>query len=458
MIDRYTQNGYVTDFLNFAVNSFRFAITTTLLLYLSMTDSLAEFNYQTLVGTDGAEIFLADPTRLLEHSNDPTGWQHTAGATLEDRQNGHFLYFSTGGDGGFEVRVTDGQLDPRETRHAGGSIVLRLRIGQTGLLLDGGYAWPDGYDTGLNDRYGSYLDVPAGDYAATITVIDRPLDSEYSFTDDDDPEGPLADYVIQLEQVADIADVPMMDAMPNLLAYESPTTSAFYPMSGFSENCSEVPKVAIRMPLENGQLPAPGGTWQSRVPLALYEYVKTEQSSDPMFGLELNEVEGYGYFGFPSNIPVIVAPNSLASTVGASISVYARSWMPDENENALPNLHGSVRCAVTITGPAPSPDELNSLDDVVDFVSIVALPLDASRSDDLVSEALGDAYAGWLKRSTRKDVRYRLAAASEIIDSRHRFTEMIRYTEPPADQLAKWIAADAVSREKALTAWLEQQY
>ena len=141
MIDRYTQNGYVTDFLNFAVNSFCFAITTTLLLNLSMTDSQAEFNYQALVGTDGAEIFLADPMRLLEHSNDPTGWQHTAGA--------------------------------------------------------------------------------------------------------------------QREQVADIADVPMMNAIPNLLAYESPTTSAFYPISGFSENCSEVPKVAIRMPLENGQLPAP---------------------------------------------------------------------------------------------------------------------------------------------------------------------------------------------------------
>ena len=433
-----------------------FTISITLLWCTTMTDSLADFNYKTLVSTDGAQIVLADPASLLEHRHDPGGWQYTAGATLKDRQNGRFLYFSTGGDGGFEVRVTDRQLDPRESKHVGTSIVLRLRVGQAGLLLDGSYAWPDESAPELNDSYGSYLDIPTGDYAATITVIDRPMDSEYRFTDIDDPEGPLVDYVIQLDKVEDFTNVPMMEAMPALIAHEGTFMSEFYPMSYFEENCGKVPMVAIRRPLENRQLPAPGGRWEGRVPLTLYQYVEADQSSDTMVGSEADSANGYGFFGFPSNLPVVVAADSLAGTVGALISIYARSHSPGEHDSIL-KLHGSVRCAVSITGTAMATDELASLDGGVDYVSINPLPLDASKSDDLVTEALINAYAGWLERSTRHDVRYRKAAVSEIVDSRHRFAEIIRYIEPPADQLAKWIAANTDSRDKALTSWLERQ-
>ena len=42
------------------------------------------------------------------------------------------------------------------------------------------------------------------------------------------------------------------------------------------------------------------------------------------------------------------------------------------------------------------PDELASLNDIVDFVSVIALPIDASKSDDMVSVALVNSYAGWL--------------------------------------------------------------
>ena len=433
-----------------------FTISITLLWCTAMTDSLADFNYKTIVSTDGAQIVLADPASLLEHRHDPGGWQYTAGATLIDRQNGHFLYFSTGGDGGFEVRVTDRQLDPRESEHAGKSIVLRLRVGQAGLLLDGSYAWPDESAPELDDSYGSYFDIPTGDYAATITVIDRPMDSEYRFTDIDDPEGPLVDYVIQLDKVKDFTNVPMMEAMPTLIAYESPSIHEFYPMSYFEENCSVVPMVGIRRPLEDNQLPAPGGYWEGRVPSTLYEYVKADQPSDPMFDAEDESGTGYGYFGFPSNLPVVVAPDSLAGTVGAFMSIYARSHSPGEYDSIL-KLHGSVRCAVTITGTAQATDELASLSSGVDYVSIDPLPLDASEPDTLVSEALISAYAGWLERSARQDVRYRKAAVSEIIDPRHRFAEIIRYIEPPADQLAKWIAANTDSRDKALTSWLGRQ-
>jgi len=423
-----------------------------------MTDSRAGFDYRAIVTTDGAQIILADPARLLEHRHDPLGWQNTAGGTIEDRQNGHFLYFSTGGDGGFEVRVTDRPLEPRESEHAAGSIVLRLRVGQTGLLLDGGYAWPDESTSELDDSLGSYLDVPTGDYAAKITVIGRPIDSEYHFTDVDDPEEPLVDYVIQLEKVKDFTDVPMMEASPSLIAFESPAVRPFDPMSHFNENCSEVPMVAILRPIENDQLPSPGGNWKGRIPLALFEYVNAEQSSDTTFGLEHDGAIEYGFFGYSSNLPVIVASSSLPGTVGALISVYARSRLPGENDTVLTELYGTVRCAVTISGPSTPPDGLDSLGNIVDFVSIVALPLDAAKPEDVVSAALVNAYTGWLERSDRRDVRYRLATVSEIVDPRHRFSEIVQHIEPPAGQLAQWIAADAVSRDKALTSWLEQQY
>lgn len=218
-----------------------------------MTNVQAGFDHRAIIGTDGAEIVLADLERLLDHRHDPSGWQYTAGATLEDRRSGRFLYFSTGGDGGYEVRVTDGVLEPREAEHAAGSIVLRLRVGQAGLLLDGGYAWPNADSPALDDSLGARLNVPSGDYAATITAIDRPTDGEHNFTDADHPEGPLADYVVRLTTVDDFIDVPMMDARPDLRVYENPSTSPFDPMSYFEEECGEVPTVAIRRPLENGR-------------------------------------------------------------------------------------------------------------------------------------------------------------------------------------------------------------
>jgi len=33
------------------------------------------------------------------------------------------------------------------------------------------------------------------------------------------------------------------------------------------------------------------------------------------------------------------------------------------------------------------------------------------------------------------------------------FAEIVRYLEPPADQLAEWNAADAASRDRALITW-----
>lgn len=195
-----------------------------------------------------------------------------------------------------------------------------------------------------------------------------------------------------------------------------------------------------------------------RVPLVLYEYLNAEHLNDSMSDLKQYGTVEYGFFGYPSNLPLIVASASSAGTVGTLISVDAWSRLPGENKTALTELHGGVRCAVNITGAASPPDKLASLNGVVDFVSIVALPLSASKSDDPVSDALINSYAGWLKRSTRRDIRYRLAAVSETIDPRHRFTEIIKHVKPQADQLAKWIAADAVSRDKALTSWLDQQH
>lgn len=437
------------------------------------------FDHERVVGTDGAQILLANPARLLAHRRDPQGWQYTAGGTLEDRRGGHFLYFSTGGDGGFGVRVTDGRLRSREARYAAGSMTLRLSVENDELLLDGGYAWPGDDYSELDDSLGFRLDVPSGHYAATVTAIERPSDDSSRYLDVDDPEGPTADYVIQLREVGDIENAPMMEGQPVLIAGESPSAQPFEPMATFAERCDEVPATAIFLPLGDGRLPLPDGYWRGVVPLALFEYARraaranhelSDSDSDSGFGFSGSSTgssSGFDFSSFDAEFhysdvslgpSLVIAPAGTADSVGALVVVsgWSRSLSLDKSE-ANSELSGGVPCAVRITGAATPPTELGPLAGTVAFVAIEPVPLDATRPADDASNALVEAYVAWLGRGARVDARYRRAAIEEIADPRHRFVEIVRQSDPPTGPFVEWLGAEACARDRGLGAWLEHQ-
>ena len=423
------------------------------------------FDHERVVGTDGAEIVLANPARLLAHRYDPYGWQYTAGGSLEERRGGHLLYFSTGGDGGFGVRVTDGQLRTREARHASASMTLRLRVEDDELLLDGGYAWPGEDSSELDDSLGFRLDVPSGHYAATVTAIDRPSDNSSRYLDVDDPEGPVADYVIQLREVRDVEDAPMMDGQPVLLPGESPSTRPFERMTTFEERCEGVPATAIFLPLREERLPEPGGYWTGAVPPALFEHARsTRRARDERSGLgfefdPFDAADADIYFGDDSiALDLVIAPADTANSIGALVAVSGWSRSPSSDAlSATTELSGAVPCAVRITGAVDPPGELASLAGAVAFVAIEPMPLDVKRSDETASDALVEAYTAWLGRSARGDARYRRAAIAEVADPRHRFIEIVRRSDPPTERLVEWLGAEAEARDRGLGAWLEGQ-
>ena len=423
-----------------------------------MPDDGTTFDHDLVIGTDGAEIVLSNPLRLLDHRHDPVGWSRKERVTREDRRNGHLLHFDTGGDGGYGVRVTDGPLRPREREHVAGSIVLRLRVGESGVLLDGGYAWPHEDSPEVDDSQGRLLDIPPGDYAATITSIARPHDGSGRYLDVASPDGPMVDYVVRLDAVEDLETVPMMEAVPLLYPGEPPSTRTFEPMTWFGEPCEDVPSVALLLPTGADALPAPGTGWTDVAPAGLHEHVHGTGGAGTGFPDEpgADAIDGSFGFGF-RELHVVLAPNDVPGTVGRLAGASGWSVSYRDGERAA-EMFGGVSCAVRILGRADPPDADAALASSFAFVAIESLRPLASNDGGAASDALVASYAAWLRRSGRRDLRYRLAEIEETTEPRHRFSLVSTKVEPPAERLSDWIVREGAVRDRALSAWIDGQH
>ena len=421
-----------------------------------MPDDKTTFDHDLVIGTDAAHIVLSDPLRLLDHRHDPVGWPWMERVTRKDRRNGHFLHFDTGGDGGYGVRVTDGSLRPRELEHVAGSIVLRLRVGDSGVLIDGGYAWPHEDSPEVDDSQGHLLDVPPGDYAATITSIARPSDDSGRYLDVTSPDGPMADYVVRLDAVEDLESVPMMEAIPVLYPGEPPSTRPLESMAWSGESCEEVPSVALLLPTRADALPAPGTGWTEVAPAGLHEHVHGTGGPGAEFldGLDTDDLGGS--FGF-HELHVVLAPDDVPDAIGRLVG--ASGWGVSYRDGEMQaEMFGGVRCAVRVLGRADPPAADAALARSFAFVAIEPLRPLASSDGGTASDALVASYAAWLRRGDRKALRYRLAEIEETTDPRHRFSLVSTRVEPPAEQLSDWIASEGAVRDRALSVWIDGQH
>ena len=163
------------------------------------------------IGTDVAGLFVYHPDDLQHRATSPSDWLYTDFACGREFNNGTLIAFSTGGDGGFDLRLTDGDLTAREKPHAGNSYSFRYRVKHGRVYVDNVNFMPSDSpyrEKGkIPEKMG--VEIPNGDYEVRVVAIHRP--------DEDDrlPEGRrLPDFVLQFRKVKKIDAIPVLSPVP----------------------------------------------------------------------------------------------------------------------------------------------------------------------------------------------------------------------------------------------------
>jgi len=154
-----------------------------------------------IIGTDGAFLCLFHPDDLRHRADASERWTDEDFACGAEFNAGTFVGWTTGGDGGFRVRVTDGDLTPREAECETVSWDFRYRARRGRVLLDDGdHLPPTEFDFPIPDEL--WFEVPDGDYRVTIHGIHRDPDEDLREGDDALPE-----YVIRFQPVRRLEQV-----------------------------------------------------------------------------------------------------------------------------------------------------------------------------------------------------------------------------------------------------------
>jgi hypothetical protein len=171
------------------------------------------------VSTDVAGLFVFHPDDLKHRETSPDGWVYTDFACGREFNAGTLIAFSTGGDGGYDLRLTDGDLTARERPLAGNSYSFRYRVQHGRVYVDGGNFLPS--DSPYKDKKGKIPEgrgvaMPDGDYEVRVVVIHRP---------DEDGGGVgqrLPDYVLQFRRARKLSAIPVLSPVPIYIANMRP--------------------------------------------------------------------------------------------------------------------------------------------------------------------------------------------------------------------------------------------
>lgn len=169
------------------------------------------------VGTDVATWFLFHPQNLAHRNADPCYWWGYGFAVEKEFEAGNLVAVSTGADGGFTIRFTNQDLTSRERTYATYSKKFRLQVQQDHLFLDGGYAMNcDEPTETVADGSGQWLEVPSGDYEATVYVIDWSKEPGAVDQEGIATEKALNSYVVVLKPIADLTMIVPPKFIPDL--------------------------------------------------------------------------------------------------------------------------------------------------------------------------------------------------------------------------------------------------
>lgn len=159
------------------------------------------FSKALMVSTDVAHIVLFHPDDLAHAGDWPIAWYSEPFVYPLESAAGRLIAWSTRSDGSFAVRLTDGAMTEREQSHAGPSWTFPYGVRHGRVFIDNTDALPGEQQmTQAEDDPGSWIDVPGGDYAVTVTAIEwsAELDAADKGASNNGADK-LPDYVVQFQ-------------------------------------------------------------------------------------------------------------------------------------------------------------------------------------------------------------------------------------------------------------------
>lgn len=157
------------------------------------------------IGTDVASFFLFHPDDLAHRKDDPLDWYSYGFACRQEFEAGSLVAFTTGSDGGYRLRITDGELTAAEQARQTGSWEWGYTVRHGRVLLDNGDHLPSEEMFPIKESDAEqWVTVPNGDYRVTVYPIEREDDS-------------LPDYVIRFEPVDGPLHIANSPAPPELI-------------------------------------------------------------------------------------------------------------------------------------------------------------------------------------------------------------------------------------------------
>lgn len=165
--------------------------------------------------TDTATLAVFDPQQLEHRVNDDVDWWCLDFDRLEEIQAGKIALVSLGGDGGYQVRVTDGELN-RDERDYAAELVANLGINVTSgnVFIGPGECLPGG-ESRFEDYHaqrGTLFEIDNGAYRVDIYAIHW-FDSPSWWTEDHNPPADApADFVIVIRPRT--ASIPALESEP----------------------------------------------------------------------------------------------------------------------------------------------------------------------------------------------------------------------------------------------------
>lgn len=174
-------------------------------------------NQRIVAGTDGASFFLYHPQDLQHRLTSPHAWPFYHFAFRPESAAGRLVVFSTGGDGGYAFRITDGPLTEREQKWLASSWDFPYQVRHGRVYLDGGYALPsDNYFDDSERNLAQWISLPNGNYKVTVHAIEWHSEPGALDEDEQPTDSALASYVIQFTPIQSLSAVPVHDTPPRM--------------------------------------------------------------------------------------------------------------------------------------------------------------------------------------------------------------------------------------------------
>ena len=235
------------------------------------------------IGTDVASFYVFHPDDLEHRRTSPIGWTSYAFACGPEFAAGNLAAFRTGGDGGFKLRVTDGDLTPRERRFVSAACEFRLKVRHGKILIDNGDHVPSDEKPPNPIPDDWWVAVPNGNYRVTVHAIDWTKEPGALDKEEQATVRALASYIIQFRPVSRLDAVRLVAPTPPLIEVGADPTERRTPAdtdadAPFEEATSEPLQPSYLAVRVDGPV-VPGSYRQLTVSKTLYDMLSADSEA-----------------------------------------------------------------------------------------------------------------------------------------------------------------------------------